>query len=79
VTVFGVQLQLREPIDIQNVGTMDAHELRWIQCGFEVGKRLLLQISLALRSKTDVIVLSFNVIDLGRSAASEHALIACPS
>src|SRR5262245_35161802 len=61
MTVFGVQLQLREPVDIENVGTMDAHELRWIQGGFDVGKRLLLQISLALRSNTDVIVLRLNV------------------
>src|SRR5262249_59649997 len=60
VTVFGVQFQLRQPIDIQNVGTMDAHELRWIQGGFDVGKRLLLQISIALRSNRDVTALSFN-------------------
>ena len=78
VCVCGVDF--REPIDVQQIRTVNAHELTRIQHRFELRHRLFLQKSAPFRMDRDVIVLRFGVIDLaerddvnGRAVADEHA------
>src|SRR5262247_3321295 len=64
MAVFGIKLEFRETVNIQNVRTMYTHKLRRIEYAFNLCQCLLLEQPLPFRVKAYVVVLSLNVVNL---------------
>src|SRR4029453_17114913 len=62
--VLCVKLNPRDAFDVQQIRSMNTNEARRIEEALDCGKRLILEIRLALRMERDVIVLRLDVIDL---------------
>ena len=66
--VFVCGLDLCQPIDVQQIRSVDSHELARIQRALHLRHRLLLEKRPALGVDGDVVVLRFDVVDLRRAA-----------
>ena len=61
--ILRVQLDPRDPIDVEQVGSVDADEARRIERRLDRSEGLVLQILFALRLEADVVILRLDVLD----------------
>ena len=64
MAVFCVEFEFGEPVDVEDVGAMNADEPCRIEHRFHVRQSLLLELAFAFRAIAHIVVLSFDVVHL---------------
>src|SRR5437660_3345701 len=63
--VLAVGLGAGDALEVHDVGAVDTHETVWVKARFQSGDGLLLEMLFAKACKSNVIILSFRIVEFG--------------